>query len=58
MEQNKKINKSAKCLIASDLIYTITALFAEAFLVAYFLKITNEETLLIYGRWSYHPCNE
>lgn len=42
MEQNKKIDKSAKCLIASDLIYTITALFAEAFLVAYFLKITNE----------------
>lgn len=44
MKQNqvKKLNKSAKCLIMSDLIYTITALFAETFLVAYFLKITNE----------------
>lgn len=40
--ESKKLNKSAKCLILSDLIYTITALFAETFLVAYFLKITNE----------------
>ena len=31
----------------SDLIYTITALFAETFLVAYFLKITNENIVQI-----------
>lgn len=40
--ETKKLNKSAKCLILSDLIYTITALFSETFLIAYFLKITNE----------------
>lgn len=41
--QNKiNINKSARNLIISDLIYTVTALFAETFLVAYFFKITNE----------------
>lgn len=38
----KKLSKSAKFLILSDLMYTITALFAETFLVAYFLQITNE----------------
>lgn len=38
---SKKLNKSSKFLIASDLIYTITALFAETFLVAYFLNITD-----------------
>lgn len=38
---NKKLNKSSKFLIASDLIYTITALFSETFLVAYFLNITD-----------------
>ena len=37
-----KLGKNAKFLIASDLIYTITALFAETFLVAYLLKITND----------------
>lgn len=50
MKQNKvkkKLSKSAKCLIISDLIYTITALFAETFLVAYFLKITNENIIHI-----------
>lgn len=36
------LNKSAKYLIASDLIYAITSLFAETFLVAYLFKITNE----------------
>ena len=41
-DSTKKLNKSAKCLIMSDLIYTITALFAETFLVAYLLKITND----------------
>lgn len=41
-EIKRKLSKSAKCLILSDLIYTITSLFAETFLVAYFLKITNE----------------
>ena len=46
-DRTKKLNKSAKCLIMSDLIYTITALFAETFLVAYFLKITNENIVQI-----------
>ena len=46
----KKIGKDAQLLIASDLIYTLTALFAETFLVAYFLKVTNENitTISIY----------
>lgn len=47
MEQKNKLCKSAKCLIISDLIYTITALFAETFLVAHFLKITNENIVQI-----------
>lgn len=47
MNQNKELSKSAKCLILSDLIYTITSLFAETFLVAYFLKITNENIIQI-----------
>ena len=53
---NKKLNKSAKFLIASDLIYTITALFAETFLVAYFLNITGNNItqislyfIIVYG---------
>lgn len=37
-----KLSKSAKNLIASDLIYTITLLFAETFLVAYLFEVTNE----------------
>lgn len=53
---NKKLSKSAKYLIASDLNYTITALFAETFLVAYFLNITDNNItqislyfIIIYG---------
>ena len=53
---NKKLNKSSKFLIASDLIYTITALFAETFLVAYFLNITGNNItqislyfIIVYG---------
>lgn len=53
---NKKLNKSAKFLITSDLIYTITALFAETFLVAYFLNITGNNItqislyfIIVYG---------
>lgn len=38
----EKIGKNGILLISSDLIYTITALFADTFLVAYLLKITNE----------------
>ena len=47
---DKKIGKNAKLLIASDLIYTLTAVFIETFLVAYFLKVTNENitTISIY----------
>ena len=37
-----KLGKNAIFLISSDLIYTITALFAETFLVAYLLKITKK----------------
>ena len=46
----KKIGKDAQLLIASDLIYTLTAVFVETFLVAYFLKVTNENitTISIY----------
>ena len=47
---NKKIGKSAKFLIASDLIYSLTGVFVETFLVAYFLKVTNKNitTISIY----------
>ncbi len=47
---DKKLGKNAKLLIASDLIYTLTAVFIETFLVAYFLKVTNENitTISIY----------
>ena len=44
---DKKIGKDAKLLIASDLIYTLTAVFIETFLVAYFLKVTNENITTI-----------
>ena len=44
---NEKINKNAKKLIASDVIYSITGLFSETFLVAYFLQITNESIIEI-----------
>ena len=46
----RKIGKNAKLLIASDLIYTLTAVFIETFLVAYFLEVTNENitTISIY----------
>lgn len=37
-----RLGKNSIFLIASDLIYTITAIFAETFLVAYLLKITND----------------
>lgn len=39
---SEKLGKNAVLLISSDLIYTITALFADTFLVAYLLQITNE----------------
>lgn len=44
---DKRISKSAKLLMASDLIYTLTAVFIETFLVAYFLKVTNESITTI-----------
>lgn len=37
----KKIGKSAKLLIVSDLFYSLTSVFSDTFLVAYFLNITN-----------------
>ena len=47
---NNKIGKSAKFLITSDLIYSLTGVFVETFLVAYFLKVTNKNitTISIY----------
>ena len=47
---NRKIEKNAKLLIASDLIYSLTGVFVETFLVAYFLKVTNKNitTISIY----------
>lgn len=44
---NNKISKNAKLLIASDLIYSLTAVFINTFLVAYFLTITNESMVKI-----------
>ena len=41
------MSKNAKLLIISDLIYTLTAVFIETFLVAYFLKITGENLTII-----------
>ncbi len=45
-----KINKYAKLLIISDLFYSLTSVFINTFLVAYFLNITNENitTIAIY----------
>ena len=47
---SSKIGKNAKLLMANDLIYTLTAVFIETFLVAYFLQVTNESitTIAIY----------
>ena len=39
---SEKLGNNSILLITSDLIYTITALFADTFLVAYLLQITNE----------------
>ena len=47
MEESKKIGKSAKYLMVSDLIYSITEIFLSTFLVAYFLKITNENIIQV-----------
>ena len=46
----EKIGKNAKLLIASDLLYALTAVFIETFLVAYFLKVTDKNitTISIY----------
>lgn len=40
---NKKIGKNAKLLIASDLIYNLTAVFIETFFVAYFFEGNKRE---------------
>ena len=45
MNEKPKLPKNAKLLIANDLIYTLTALFIETFLVAYFLKVTNDSII-------------
>lgn len=45
METKQRLPNNAKLLIANDLIYTLTALFIETFLVAYFLKITNDSII-------------
>lgn len=43
----EKLGKNSILLIMSDLIYTITALFADTFLVVYLLKITNENIIQV-----------
>ena len=45
--KKSKICKSAKLLMSSDLIYTLTSLFVKTFLVAYFLKVTNDSIIQI-----------
>lgn len=45
--KREKLEKNEIFLISSDLIYTITALFAETFLVAYLLKITNDNIIQV-----------
>lgn len=45
--EKEKISRSAKFLITSDSIYSLTALFLETFLVAYFLKVTNDSIIQI-----------
>lgn len=44
---SQKISKDAKILMIIDWIYSIIGLFSSTFLVAYFLKITNESILQI-----------
>jgi len=39
---NKKLGQNAKLLIAGDIIYNLTGVFVNTFLVAYFLQITND----------------
>lgn len=45
MNKKQRLPNNAKLLISNDLIYTLTALFIETFLVAYFLKITNDSII-------------
>ncbi len=46
-KEKNKICRSAKFLISNDLIYALTSLFVETFLVAYFLKVTNDSIIQI-----------
>lgn len=46
-KKKNKICKSAQLLMSSDLIYTLTSLFVKTFLVAYFLKVTNDSIIQI-----------
>ena len=39
---NKKLGKNAKLLVINDMFYSLISIFISTFLVAYFLKITNE----------------
>lgn len=43
----EKIGKSAKYLMATDVIYTITSLFANTFLVAYLLNVTEDNIVVV-----------
>ena len=43
----KKIGKNAILLIINDMFYSLISVFVETFLVAYFLKITNESIRII-----------
>lgn len=42
-----KIGKDAKLLIVNDLFFSITAIFLDTFLVAYFLKTTDENIFVV-----------
>ena len=39
---NKKLGKNAKLLVINDMFYSLISIFISTCLVAYFLKITNE----------------
>ena len=44
---NNKLSRNSKFLMIADLMYSTTGIFVNTFLVAYFLKITNESIVQI-----------
>ena len=45
--QSHKLNMNAKLLMLCDLMYATTEIFVSTFLIAYFLKVTNESIVQI-----------